>query len=56
MSNTEAGLIRCEVLKEIRSEIHQLNSLPDNEKQALLWAINNLLIRYRCELKNQVLH
>lgn len=48
MGNTEAGLTRCEILMDITKEVEQLNSVPDNEKQTLLWALNELLLRYRC--------
>jgi len=48
MVDTEAGLIRCKILKDIKYEVQQLDSVPDDEKQALLWALENLLIRYRC--------
>ncbi len=53
MSYTEIGLVRCEILENIKIEIEQMDSMPEDEQRALIWALNRLLVRYRCvEVKN----
>jgi len=43
-----AGDERCTLLTEIEEEISELESLPEDQKDSILWAIDYILKRYRC--------
>lgn len=43
-----AGRERCEILQEIEEELNNFDSIPQDQKNSLLWAIDYLLKLYRC--------
>lgn len=43
-----AGDERCNLLEDIETEIQNFESIPSDQRQILLWAIDYLLKYYRC--------